>query len=70
MVLVTINVAQPAGICNGSFGIVTEIVYDADVRPPALPTVRPILVDYSSDFRTGRAFLFSVHLFLVVAGTK
>jgi ATP-dependent exoDNAse (exonuclease V) alpha subunit len=52
-VLVTINVAQPAGICNGSFGIVTEIVYDADVRPPALP--RFVLVDLG-DLYTGPSF--------------
>ena len=26
--LVTSNVAQPAGVCDGSFGIIKEIVYE------------------------------------------
>eukprot|EP00978_Attheya_sp_CCMP212_P034705 scaffold146819_cov49-Attheya_sp.AAC.1 len=36
-VLVTSKVTQPAGVCNGSFGIVKEIVYDEGAAgPPAL----------------------------------
>eukprot|EP00978_Attheya_sp_CCMP212_P024884 scaffold78991_cov48-Attheya_sp.AAC.2 len=52
-VLVTTNVAQRAGICNGSFGIVKEIVYEEGAGPPALPKF--VLVDLGAMY-TGPSF--------------
>ena len=52
-VLVTTNVAQRAGICNGSFGIVKEIVYEEGAGPPALPKF--VLVDLGALY-TGPSF--------------
>lgn len=52
-VLLTSNVCQPAGLCNGATGTVMDIVYDDGVKPPSLP--RMIWVDFGEQY-TGPTF--------------
>ena len=52
-VVMTSNICQPAGLCNGSVGIVKDIVYDLDKTAPSLP--RFIWVDFGETY-TGPSF--------------
>ena len=52
-VVMTSNVCQPAGLCNGSTGIVKDIVYEEGTTAPALPKF--VWVDFGSGY-TGPPF--------------
>ena len=56
-VLLTNNICQLAGLCNGSTGIVKDIVYDDITSPSHLP--RFIMVDFVSQY-TGTTFFLGV----------
>ena len=52
-VMLTMNIWQQVGLCNGAAGTVSEILYKTDTKPPDLPLA--ILVDF--DTYTGPQFL-------------
>jgi len=52
-VLLTSNVCQQAGLCNGATGTVMDIVYDEGVVAPSLPHM--IWVDFGEQY-TGPSF--------------
>ena len=47
------NIAQPAGLANGTVGILKDLVYDADQPPPRLP--KYVWVDFREGY-TGPTF--------------
>ena len=52
-VVMTQNVCQPAGLCNGATGVVMDIVYNDGEGPPSLP--RFVMVDFGEKY-TGTPF--------------
>ena len=54
-VMLTCNLWQQTGLCNGAMGTVSEILYAQDQRPPNLPIA--VLVNF--DVYTGPPFLLS-----------
>ena len=54
-VMATHNLLQPAGICNGSVGIVKEIIYKEDETAPSLP--KCVWVDFGENY-TGSVNFF------------
>ena len=47
-VLLTMNIWQHAGLCNGAVGTVVDIVYDDESIAPGLPVC--VLVDFKDDY--------------------
>jgi hypothetical protein len=47
-VVMTQNVCQPAGLCNGATGIVMDIIYNDGESPPSLP--RYVWVDFDEKY--------------------
>lgn len=52
-VLLTKNVAQQVGLCNGSTGTIVAFVYESDKPPPNLPEY--VIVDFGDSYK-GRPF--------------
>ena len=52
-VLMSKNVCQPAGLCNGATGVVKDLVYEPGVVAPGLPKF--VWVDFGEQY-TGRTF--------------
>ena len=48
-VVLTSNVCQPAGLCNGATGVVKDIIYDEGKTAPALP--RLVWVDFGANYK-------------------
>ena len=48
-VVMTCNVCQQAGLCNGATGNVKDLVYDEDVLPPRLPKF--VWVDFDDKYK-------------------
>ena len=47
-VLMTSNVCQPVGLCNGAIGTVKDFIYESDATPPSLPKF--IWVDFQASY--------------------
>ena len=49
LILLTSNICQPAGLCNGATGVVKAIIYRDGEGPPSLPWF--VLVDFGDDYK-------------------
>ena len=47
-VVLTLNIRTELGLCNGTTGVVRDIIYEQDTKPPALPTC--VWCDFGSQY--------------------